>query len=155
MISREEILEGLSNACSELRSKLQDKFIALILFGSYARNEYGEKSDVDVLTITKNLNHNLDTRYVIYDTIYRYVKRDVTLISIDYEYFNKDVIELTSLLMNIIYEGIIVCCYDDKVVEIINKIKKYIIDVGFERYKIDKYYGWKLSNDKSVIELLK
>lgn len=47
MKTREEILAGLASAKAELQNRFRVRSLAL--FGSYARNQQTEKSDVDVL----------------------------------------------------------------------------------------------------------
>ncbi len=47
MKTREEILGGLAAAKAELQERFQVQSLAL--FGSYARNEQTDRSDVDVL----------------------------------------------------------------------------------------------------------
>jgi predicted nucleotidyltransferase len=47
MKTREEILAGLASAKAELQGRFRVRSLAL--FGSYARNQQTEKSDVDVL----------------------------------------------------------------------------------------------------------
>jgi uncharacterized protein len=47
MKTREEILAGLASAKGELQDRFRVRSLAL--FGSYARNQQTEKSDVDVL----------------------------------------------------------------------------------------------------------
>ena len=47
MKTREEILAGLGTAKSELQERFRVRTLAL--FGSYARNQQTERSDVDIL----------------------------------------------------------------------------------------------------------
>ena len=47
MKTREEILAGLASAKADLQNRFRVRSLAL--FGSYARNQQTEKSDVDVL----------------------------------------------------------------------------------------------------------
>jgi hypothetical protein len=47
MKTREEILVGLGSAKSELQERFRVRTLAL--FGSYARNQQTERSDVDIL----------------------------------------------------------------------------------------------------------
>ena len=53
ILSREELLEILHEVKSELKRILSDDLVEVILFGSYARGEAKEDSDVDVLVVVK------------------------------------------------------------------------------------------------------
>lgn len=53
VIPREELLEILREVKERLREILGDDLVEVILFGSYARGEAREDSDVDVLVVVK------------------------------------------------------------------------------------------------------
>jgi len=80
---REEIIEKLKEATKELSLKYGDKIVALGLFGSYARGEETEKSDVDMLVIVNKWKRGVERRYHIYDILHKHIKKDITLIDID------------------------------------------------------------------------
>jgi predicted nucleotidyltransferase len=64
----------------DLEREFGDEFLGLMLFGSWARGEAREDSDVDVLVLFNNLVINLDVRARVYGLIRKYVNRDVTLV---------------------------------------------------------------------------
>ncbi len=68
-------------ASKELKEEIRDEFIGLALFGSWARNEAKNNSDVDVFIVLKTLE-GLNIRSKIYKIISKHVKRDVTLIDV-------------------------------------------------------------------------
>ncbi len=53
VIPRDELLEILREVKGKLKEILGDDLVEVILFGSYARGEAREGSDVDVLVITR------------------------------------------------------------------------------------------------------
>ena len=57
---REEIIEKLREATKELSLKYDDKIVALGLFGSYARGEETEKSDVDILVVVSKWKRGME-----------------------------------------------------------------------------------------------
>jgi predicted nucleotidyltransferase len=58
----------------------------IVLFGSYARGDYTEKSDIDLLIIKKNLNNEREINNLLYKAFYRNdIDVPVDLISIDYD----------------------------------------------------------------------
>jgi len=57
----------------------------IILFGSYARGDYKEKSDIDLLIIKKNLKNEREINNILYKTFFdNKINIPVDLISIDY-----------------------------------------------------------------------
>jgi predicted nucleotidyltransferase len=51
MKTREEIVAIVSDYATQIKALLGDKLDAVILFGSYARGDYEEGSDVDVMIL--------------------------------------------------------------------------------------------------------
>ncbi len=98
----EKILKGLKQ---ELIKVLGDKFKDLILFGSYARKEESEFSDIDLLLLVKG-ELSWEERSKIDEIISRFsLDNDITIACIDYpieifEKFN------TPFLLNVKEEGI-------------------------------------------------
>jgi len=57
----------------------------IILFGSYARGDYKEKSDIDLLIIKKNLKNEREVNNKLYKAFFENkINIPVDLISIDY-----------------------------------------------------------------------
>ena len=92
---------------SEVMSVLGDKFKNLILFGSYARHEEGEYSDMDLLLLVKGKLTREEKRKVN-EIVSRYsLEYDITMTCLDYpveifEKFN------TPFLLNVKEEGIFI-----------------------------------------------
>ena len=103
----EGLVASLSEACEELSELLGDEFIGLALFGSWARGEAREKSDVDVLVVLKSLK-GMEARSVIYKTIAKHVKRALTLVDVRLNEIATDRVVLTPLLINIVADAIII-----------------------------------------------
>ena len=62
----------------------------IILFGSYARGDNTEKSDIDLLIIKKELKNSLDIIDSIYMAFYENkIKVPVDLLAIDYNRYNE------------------------------------------------------------------
>jgi predicted nucleotidyltransferase len=51
---KKDIIEILKEFKRELTEILGDKLVDVILFGSYARGDYTEESDIDVLVVVKD-----------------------------------------------------------------------------------------------------
>ena len=57
----------------------------IVLFGSYARGDYKEKSDIDLLIIKKNLKNEREINNILYKAFFENkINVPIDLISIDY-----------------------------------------------------------------------
>lgn len=76
-----EILEKLK---AEIIKILKDKFVDMILFGSYSRGDFSEYSDVDILVLVKDkLNRDEDEK--LDDVIAKYsLNHDIVISCIVY-----------------------------------------------------------------------
>lgn len=150
---RKRVIDGVRKAVRELVRKYPDKIIAVGLFGSVARGDYTEKSDVDILVIVKDWSEGMTRRYAIYDVFFGSIKTDVTIVDINYEDAEKILsgeIPLTSSMLNVLYDCIVI--YDPHKIlrKLVNSIKELVRDLGLMRYKIGHAYGWK-KNGKTKI----
>ncbi len=81
----------------------------VILFGSAARGEEGERSDLDLLILWDELNVDPSERHIqVYKVVSRYFppSLELTVIEMRYSDFLK-VKDLTPLLLNVMYDGIV------------------------------------------------
>jgi predicted nucleotidyltransferase len=102
----------LQNILEEVKEALQklykDNLVEIILYGSYARNEYNENSDVDLLVVLKKLDSACKEIDNIVDAIYDINLKYNTLISVvpisndDYRSIN------SPLLLNVRKEGVLI-----------------------------------------------
>lgn len=98
-------------ALKEFKTALQKKFgprlVLLQLFGSKARGDFHQDSDLDVLVVLKNMNKK--DKYFIYDLVFEIsIKFDVYLseINFDEKKWRQLQIDRFSLARNIEEEGI-------------------------------------------------
>ncbi|GHV81255.1 hypothetical protein AGMMS49944_30460 [Spirochaetia bacterium] len=62
----------------------------IILFGSYARGDYRENSDIDILILKKGLKNERDVTNTLYMEFFdKKITTPVDLIAIDYDKYNK------------------------------------------------------------------
>ncbi|RLE63601.1 MAG: hypothetical protein DRJ38_07085 [Thermoprotei archaeon] len=134
----------------------ENSFIAgIVLFGSIAREEKHEKSDIDLLILWDNLYVDPDERYVyIYKVVSKYFppSTSLTILDMKYDDFLK-VEKATPLFLNIVYDGIVLFDKYGKLKNFILKVKKELEKMGVKREKIGKYYYWKLPKAGSKVEL--
>jgi predicted nucleotidyltransferase len=102
----------LQNILEEVKDALQklykDNLVEIILYGSYARNDFNENSDVDLLVVLNKLNSAGKEIDNIVDAIYDINLKYNTLISVvpisndDYRSIN------SPLLLNVRKEGVLI-----------------------------------------------
>lgn len=103
-----ELKPILGEVKQELKKLYKDELIDIILYGSYARGDYDENSDIDLLVVLKNIQAIGNEIDKIVDAIYDINLKYNTLISIvpitykDYKSIN------SPLLLNIRQEGVLV-----------------------------------------------
>ena len=78
----------------------------IMLFGSYARGDNTEKSDIDLLIIKKGLKKEREINNVLYRAFYENkINIPIDLISIDYDKYNKIKNEIGFVYKTIAKEG--------------------------------------------------
>ena len=145
-----ELDKAINEAVKELVKKYCGKIVAVGIFGSYARREFTEKSDIDILVIVENWERSLERRFKIYDILFKHIKRDITLIDIDLEDAEallKGKLKLSSTMLNILYDCIVL--YDPKGIlrKLIEETKMLVERLKLRRYKIGRSYGWVIQSE--------
>ena len=136
-------------ATDSLLNRFGQNLEAVVLFGSCARMEAVEWSDIDFFVVVHGLPKEIvRRRYMVYDAltpVLRRFKRDVRVIEVD----SKDVErQITPLLINIAHDGIILYDKDGRIERLFNRVKSAVKKAGLVRYKTsDGKYGWKPSQE--------
>ena len=148
-----EDLELPTKACENLVKRLGDRVVAVALFGSRARGEASEKSDFDFFVVVRDFDER-DRRFKIYHCLHSVVKRDVTVIDVDEDEFFREDLKIDSLLLNIIWDSVILYDPTGRLRELFERVKGAVKD-KLERYRTrDGKYGWKpKSGELGVIEV--
>ena len=102
ILSLEELVNSLQQASKDLKRVLDARFVGLVLFGSYARGEASEKSDVDVLVVLRGLK-GFKARSEIYSILAKHIKKPITLIDVELEDVSRKDLEVTPLLLSLIH----------------------------------------------------
>lgn len=138
-IEFEKIVDSIIRRCGE-------KIVAIAPFGSVARGEATEISDIDLFIVVKDFPKSLERRRKLYDAAYRELPKggDVTVIDIDEEELFTQDLEVTPLLLNIAWDAEILHEPGGKLTELLTNIRGAIERAGLERYRTpDGKYGWK------------
>lgn len=153
MVKLEDITQRLEESARDLERLLGEEFLGLMLFGSWARGEAREDSDVDVFVVLKSLR-GVKSRSAIYSVLSSRVGRAVTLIDVRADELFREELELTPLLLNILVDGIVIHDKTGKLGELASKARQLVEDAGLVRYRTpDGKYGWRRRDDKPLVVL--
>ncbi|WP_054842646.1 nucleotidyltransferase domain-containing protein [Vulcanisaeta distributa] len=148
------------DAINDLRTKLNklvnNNFIAVLLFGSLARCEAGERSDVDLLVLHRGLGgiDPVRRRRAIYLAISALL-RDYPLTVLDMDindFLNPGLI--TPLLLNIYWDAIVLLDKTGELSGFLEYVRRRIIESGFRRVKDGRAYYWVLPKPMERVRIL-
>ncbi|RLF19949.1 MAG: hypothetical protein DRZ82_04075 [Thermoprotei archaeon] len=154
LMNRDELIKILRSRLSDLPSAIK----VILLFGSVARGEVRERSDIDLLVLYEGLD--IDNPVSRRRYLYRLVMDRigdlfdaVTLIDMELKEFLKPQI-ITSLLLNIYWDSIVIIDRTKRIERFLNYVRKRIREAGLVRVKDGKAYYWKLPRPFRRIEIL-
>jgi len=157
-MDRNSVLVSLKEASIELINKFGKKVVALGLFGSVARDEASDRSDVDVIVIIRDWRPGLERRRQVYEVLHKHVKRDVTLIDVDYE-TALEIIQskrsISATMLNIIYDCIIVHDPENILTRLKDTVNKVIKSWGLIRVKSGRAYYWVRKDGKPLVTMVR
>jgi predicted nucleotidyltransferase len=127
-------------------------FIAgVVLFGSVARGEESERSDVDLLVLWEGLDKR-EALQVVYEAVSKKFPPGIGLTVLEAEYWNfVNARKLTPLLVNIAYDGIVLYDKYGKLNEFLARVRRGIEEKGLARRKLGKSYYWVLPKPGSKV----
>lgn len=134
-----------SVAVESLQNRFGEDLEAVVLFGSSARGEAVELSDLDFFVVVHGLPEEpVKRRFVVYDAmtpVSKEFKRDVSVIEIEADEIGK---QITPMLINIAHDGIILYDRTGRVGDLLRRVNKAVERAGLVRYRTsDGKYGWK------------
>ncbi len=119
------------------------------MFGSVARGEADERSDLDFLVVLRGIPKSLERRYQVYKPIHDATiqtgrGRDITVIDLDDEFIRNEDVEITPLMLNVASDATVLYDREGELASFLERVRKLIEIAGLERYKTkDGKYGWK------------
>lgn len=150
------------DAVSMLRDRLEsfdEPFIkAVLLFGSTARAESGERSDVDLLVLCEGF----DTEDIVArrKLVYRLLKEvvgdvfeDLTVIDMELVEFLKPK-EISSLLLNIYWDAHVVHDKTGTIEDFLRRVRGSIAESGLKRVRDGRAYYWVLPEPLKEVRIL-
>ncbi|KPV64823.1 MAG: Nucleotidyltransferase domain protein [Candidatus Bathyarchaeota archaeon BA1] len=136
----------VKEAVNRLIEGLGDRVVAVALFGSLARSESSERSDIDLLVVVRGMRRGMERRFTIYDIVHKMVRRDVTIIDVDEEELFKEDIEVPPLLINIAWDALVLHDPSGRLSQLFERVRTIVNKLNLDRYKTqDGKYGWKSS----------
>lgn len=131
---------------------------AIVMFGSRARGESGERSDVDLLVLHENceVQDSVARRRHLYGLLMRAVGedfRDITVVDMELERFLKPT-EITALLLNIYWDAVLVYDKTGIINGFLKNVRERIEKSGLKRVKDGKDYYWVLPKPMAEVKIL-
>lgn len=144
------LLALLDPVVQKLREEFSNHLVAVALFGSAARGEAADRSDLDFLVVLRAVPKSLERRYQVYRPIHDAATTqlgkmtDITVIDLDEEFITNEDAEITSLMLNLAADAIILYDPQGQLASYFARIRRLIEVAGLERYRTkDGKYGWK------------
>ncbi|MGC8849136.1 MAG: nucleotidyltransferase family protein [Candidatus Bathyarchaeia archaeon] len=150
--SRKWVVEALKEASRRLSRLLGDEYLGMILFGSWARGDAGDGSDVDIFVLLRSMG-GLAVRSEVYDVVSRVLGRAVTLVDMRLNELQREDLELNPLLINLVADGVIIEDSQGILKSFIEEGRRLIEETGLIRYRTpDGKYGWMRKDKKPLIQ---
>lgn len=145
-----------------LRERLRDlkepSIKAVLLFGSRARGESREKSDVDLLILHEGceIEDAVMRRRLLYNLLREAVGEefeDITVVDMKLERFFKPR-EIASLLLNVYWDSVVVYDRTWAVESFLRRVREKIVESGLKRVRDGKSYYWVLPKPLKEVKIL-
>ena len=153
MINCQTVINDVRTRLSRLVSS---SFVAVLLFGSLARCEAGDRSDVDLLVLHTGLNRidRVRRRRAVYLAVSALL-RDYPLTVIDMdinEFLNPGII--TPLLLNIYWDAVVLLDRTGKLSEFLERVRRRIVESGLRRVRDGRAYYWVLPKPLERVRII-
>ena len=131
---------------------------AVVMFGSRARGESGERSDVDLLVLHEDCE--IEDPVVRRRHLYKLVREavgerfeDVTVVDMELERFLKPT-EITALLLNVYWDAVVVYDKTEILRGFLGHVREKIVKSGLKRVKDGRAYYWVLPKPMREVKIL-
>ncbi len=131
---------------------------AVLLFGSRARGESGDRSDVDLLVLHEScgIEDAIIRRRYLYNLLREALGKefeDITLIDMGLNVFLKPV-EISSLLLNAYWDAVVVYDETGLLEGFLKHVREKIVKSGLKRIRDGKSYYWILPKPLKEVKIL-
>ncbi|MEM2144331.1 MAG: nucleotidyltransferase domain-containing protein [Candidatus Jordarchaeaceae archaeon] len=144
MTDSTNLTEIRNTAVNCLVEELGVRLLGLALFGSIARGEGSEKSDLDFFVVTQGLEGDREQRKrKIYNTlapVNKRFRRDVSVYTLE----ESEITDVTPLLINIAHDAIILFDPKEYLKKLFTRVREAVKKAGLVPYRtVDGKIGWK------------
>ena len=145
-----------------LRDRLKDlkaPYIkAVVMFGSRARGESKERSDVDLLVLHEGceVEDPIARRSHLYNLMREAIGEefeDLTVVDIELEHFLKPK-EITALLLNAYWDALVIYDKTGAVEGFLRQVREKIVRSGLKRVRDGRAYYWVLPKPMKEVKIL-
>lgn len=131
-------------------------YVAVLLFGSWARCETIDRSDLDLLVLHKLGISDLVIRRRVAYLVASALLRDyeaLTVLDMPYESFIRPRV-VTPLLLNICWDSVVIMDRTNRLNDFLRFVRQRIVDSGLRRVKDGRAYYWILPKPMARVKLL-
>jgi len=164
---KRSILEGYRRAVDiiveALKDSLGEKLVSIILYGSTARGDVSEYSDIDLLIVLESLPESRLERLKIFDEVEKRCERELRSLENEYglKIFFSPILKtvdeawkITPLYLDMVEDGIILFDRDDFMKKIMDKVRARLRELGARRVWRGRRWYWVLKPDVKEGEVL-
>jgi predicted nucleotidyltransferase len=164
---RSGILEGYRKAAETLKASLErtlgERLVSVVLFGSVARGDVTDSSDVDLLIVVKELPGSRFERMEVFDEAEKQCGNELKPIcerygiTVSFSPIIKDVEQaarISPLYLDIVEDGVILFDRDDFMKKVLEKLGERLRELGARRVWRGRKWYWILKPEVKVGEVL-
>ena len=134
-----------------LKERFGDDLISIAVYGSVARGDYRNDSDIDLLIIARNLPFSITERIKIFDSIETLLEEDIMELYSKGYYISfspimktpEEAKRFSPIYMDMTEDAIIIYDKDNFSSNILAKFKNKLNELGFERVWLGKKWYWR------------
>ncbi|MEJ2779477.1 nucleotidyltransferase domain-containing protein [Stygiolobus sp. CP850M] len=129
-----------------LQEEFQDKLISVVLYGSIARGDNRKDSDIDLLLVIKDLPKTITERVILFDKVERKLDDDIMRLMDEGYYVTfspilktpEEAMRFSPIYMDMTEDAIILYDRNGFFRKVLEKTKKRLKELGFERVWLSK-----------------
>jgi hypothetical protein len=148
----QSLLEELVKA---LHEKLGDDLVSVVVYGSVARGEARQDSDIDILVVARNLPKSRLARQDLFIEVEEKIKDKIAVVEQQGYLVDFSPIILTPeeaektrpLYLDMVYDAIILYDKDNFFTKILERLESRLKELGAERVKKGKLWYWILKKN--------
>jgi predicted nucleotidyltransferase len=147
----------LEKLTKPLQEEFQDKLISVVLYGSIVKGDNRKDGDIDLLLVIKDLPKTITERVILFDKVERKLDYDIMRLMDEGYYVTfspilktpEEAMRFSPIYMDMTEDAIILYDRDGFFRKVLEKTKKRLKELGFERVWLSKKsWYWRKRNYK-------